>query len=110
MIYRAAITTYYSEDGWAGGKAPKEMRFAGKEFCINYVKKLLDKDGYLRKETIDVILLAFTGMELGEYTATREEYGYSVKTKNKELQFNFNGIQLNAKNPKFANKIAYVLY
>lgn len=46
-IYHAAITSEY-DDGYCGGKAPKEMRFAGKEFCINLIKDLLKKDGYIK--------------------------------------------------------------
>lgn len=45
-IYHEAITTKYGE-GYCGGKAPAEMRFAGKEFCIKLIKQLLKADGYL---------------------------------------------------------------
>ena len=48
-IYCEAITTEYSNDGYGGGKAPKEMRFAGKEFCIDYITSLLESDGYLNE-------------------------------------------------------------
>ena len=44
-IYHEAITTKYHEDA-CGGKAPKEMRFAGKNFCYNYLTKLFKEDGY----------------------------------------------------------------
>lgn len=48
-IYREAITTEYGE-GYCGGKAPSEMRFAGKKFCKEYIAELLKKDGYLTDE------------------------------------------------------------
>lgn len=45
VIYHEAITTLYHED-MCGGEAPKEMRFAGKEFCYKYLISLFKKDGY----------------------------------------------------------------
>lgn len=44
-IYHEAITTTYGKD-YAGGPAPTEMRFAGKEFCYNYLKRLFLNDGH----------------------------------------------------------------
>lgn len=44
-IYHEAITTTYGKD-YAGGPAPTEMRFAGKEFCYDYLKRLFLNDGY----------------------------------------------------------------
>lgn len=48
-IYKSAITTEYDE-GYCGGQAPKEMRFAGKDFCRNVIIDLLKKDGYYKEE------------------------------------------------------------
>lgn len=48
-IYHSAITYEY-DDGYCGAKAPKEMRFAGKKFCMNLIRDLLKKDGYLKEE------------------------------------------------------------
>lgn len=45
VVYREAISTLYLEDS-CGGDAPSEMRFAGKDFCIKYLKKLFKNDGY----------------------------------------------------------------
>lgn len=45
-IYYEAITTLYTGDS-VGGEAPKEMRFAGKEFCYKYLINLFKKDGYI---------------------------------------------------------------
>lgn len=44
-VYHEAITTKYHEDA-CGGPAPTEMRFAGKEFCYEYLMKLFRRDGY----------------------------------------------------------------
>lgn len=48
-IYHEAITTEYGP-GYSGGKAPSEMRFAGKKFCKEYITELLKKDGYMKDE------------------------------------------------------------
>lgn len=48
-IYDEAITTKYGE-GYCGGKAPIEMRFATKKFSMNLIRDLLKKDGYLKDE------------------------------------------------------------
>lgn len=44
-VYHEAITTEYGED-YCGGEAPTEMRFAGKDFCYKYLKRLFKRDGY----------------------------------------------------------------
>ena len=44
-IYHESITTTYGSD-YAGGPALTEMRFAGKEFCYDYLKRLFKNDGY----------------------------------------------------------------
>lgn len=44
-VYHEAITTMYYEDA-CGGQAPTEMRFAGKDFCYKYLKRLFKRDGY----------------------------------------------------------------
>ena len=44
-VYKSAMQNLYGP-GYAGyGKAPKEMRFAGREFCETRVEVLLKKDG-----------------------------------------------------------------
>lgn len=119
-IYHEAITTKYST-GMAGGKAPTEMRFAGRDFCRNYIIKLLKKDGYLnmntksakkpyihRQNSVTVKMVAFTGMNIGDFTAIKTQQGYVVITKtNKVLHFNDAGVQTDAKNPKFGNKLIF---
>lgn len=44
-VYHEAITTEYGED-YCGREAPTEMRFAGKDFCYKYLKRLFKRDGY----------------------------------------------------------------
>lgn len=44
MIYKCAMRSLYGPDIVFYGAAPKEMRFAGKEFCMNYINKLFAKD------------------------------------------------------------------
>lgn len=108
-IYHEGITTFFG-DGMCGGKAPAEMRFAGKGFCISYITKLLKKDGYLtapkEEKVIVVKMVAFTGMNIGEFNAVVTKQGYEVATKRTGvLYFDKKGTQTNAKNPKFGNKL-----
>lgn len=107
-IYHEGITTFFG-GGMCGGKAPAEMRFAGKDFCIGYITKLLKKDGYLttpKEEVILVKMVAFTGMNIGEFNAVVTKQGYEVATKRTGvLHFDKKGTQTDAKNPKFGNKL-----
>ena len=43
-IYDSALNNLYEPGCEWCGRAPKEMRFAGKEFMINRIKELLSKD------------------------------------------------------------------
>lgn len=121
LIYHEAITTLYTGDS-CGGEAPKEMRFAGKEFCYKYLIYLFKKDGYkpeipedikqvLKKTTtpkatakktkkaatpttVTVVLKAFTGMKIAIYTGTLKDSTITITTKNgKEMTFNLDGTQ-----------------
>ena len=122
-IYSEAMNTRY-EPGFCGGPAPKEMRFAGRKFCRNYLEELYKRDGlkYNKDEeepkktkkptkstTAKVELLAFTGMKISEFSAELKDGEYIVITaKGAELHFDTNGKQLNAKNPKFGNTIKFL--
>lgn len=122
-IYHSSITTQYTDDGYCGGKAPTEMRFAGRDFCRNYIIKLLKKDGYFKMtskpakktkrsavaaDNLIVTMVAFTGMNLGDFSAVKTNDGYAVTTKTgKTLHFDASGIQTDAKNPKFGNKLVF---
>lgn len=44
-IYASALNNLYGPGFARFGKAPREMRFAGEDFCRETIKKLLDKDG-----------------------------------------------------------------
>ena len=84
--------------------------------------KLLKKDGYytpvVAKKTkksaaasvdsILVTMVAFTGMNIGNFSAVKTGDGYAVTTKaGKTLHFDECGIQTDAKNPKFGNKLIF---
>lgn len=70
----------------------------------------------LAKNTVKVIYMTFTGMVIGKdtfgeavYEATVTKTGYTMETKRHGVQkFDKNGIQLECKNPKFANRIVLV--
>lgn len=44
MIYDCAITDLYGPGTMVSGAAPREMRFAGKKFCLEYIDKLFAND------------------------------------------------------------------
>lgn len=59
-----------------------------------------------KKKAILVKMVAFTGMNIGEFNAVVTKQGYEVATKRTGvLYFDKKGIQTNAKNPKFGNKL-----
>ena len=43
-IYESAMTDAYSPGHMSCGRAPKEMRFAGKEFCMKVINHLIETD------------------------------------------------------------------
>lgn len=128
-VYHEAITTLYTGDS-CGGEAPKEMRFAGKEFCYKYLISLFKKDGYTvtapeakpktkkattkkatkTQKTVQAILKAFTGMNIGTYTAEVTKSGYKITTKKGiVIEFNKDGTQkVDCKNPRFNNRLEIV--
>lgn len=44
VVYDCAMTDRYGAGAVFYGAAPKEMRFAGKDFCIEYINKLFAND------------------------------------------------------------------
>lgn len=44
LIYYQAMHDKYTEIGCYTGCAPKEMRFAGRQFCSDYIDKLFETD------------------------------------------------------------------
>ena len=98
----------------------KEMRAEAKEMGIKGYSRMSKEDlqkaintaksveaftESLETEEVEVVLKAFTGMLIGRYTAVYGNGTYTIATKNGYLKFDENGKQLEAKNPKFANKI-----
>ena len=45
IVYDGALNDYYGPGICQVGCAPREMRFAGKEFCLKYLDKLFAEDG-----------------------------------------------------------------
>jgi len=128
-IYESAMTNAYGAGSCRSGKAPKEMRFAGEEFCRTVVNQLVDNDEDVKeimetveannkeekemkkntketKNTVTVALKAFTGMVIGEYEAKKTAKGYSISLKNgKTMNFNNSFKQVGSKGNRFANTI-----
>ena len=44
IVYDAAMNDFYGPGLYLFGCAPREMRFAGNEFCKNYIDKLFAED------------------------------------------------------------------
>lgn len=118
-----------------GGEAPICMRFVGKAFVREQIAEMFRKDGYevpadlikvpekkpghsnfvdeervnLRKDEAEntVEVRAFTGMLIGTFEVVKEtSKTITVKTSKGNMKFDKNtGIQINANNPKFANRI-----
>lgn len=76
-----------------------------KEDLENAIYKLAEERN-LPEKFVTINLFAFTGMYIGTYTAEKYSDFYDVTTKDdKHLTFNLDGSQMNAKNPRYANKI-----
>lgn len=48
-IYEASMNNFYAPGLELSGKAPKEMRFAGKDFCTHVIEDLLDTDSDVKE-------------------------------------------------------------
>lgn len=48
-IYEASMNNFYAPGLEVSGKAPKEMRFAGKDFCTHVIEDLLDTDSDVKE-------------------------------------------------------------
>ena len=129
-----ATTHLYGEGMCSQKPAPAAMRFVGKRFLIDTLTILFQQDGYEvpacctkipekktkqgtkreYKDTPDsvgedeVVMRAFTGMLIGVFKIVKKTKTYiSVETaRGQSLKFDKKtGIQMDAKNPKFANRI-----
>lgn len=119
----------------SGGDAPICMKFAGKAFIREQLAKMFQADGYdvsedlvkvpakkqghsnlvdgerinLRKDEGErlVNVRAFTGMLIGTFKVEKEtKTTITVKTSKGKLKFDKEtGVQLDAANPKYANRI-----
>ena len=129
-----ATTHLYGEGMCSQKPAPAAMRFVGKRFLIDTLTILFQQDGYEvpacctkipekrtkqgtkreYKDTPDsvgedeVVMRAFTGMLIGVFKIVKKTKTYiAVETaRGQSLKFDKKtGIQMDAKNPKFANRI-----
>lgn len=129
-----ATTHLYGEGMCSQEPAPAAMRFVGKRFLIDTLTALFQQDGYEvpacctkipekktkqgtkreYKDTPDsvgedeVVMRAFTGMLIGVFKIVKKTKTYiAVETaRGQSLKFDKKtGIQMDAKNPKFANRI-----
>lgn len=132
-VMTEATTHLYGEGMCSNRPAPASMNFAGKRFLIDTLVKLFETDGYEvpaccrkvpeKKQTTgsrkynddpgevaedEVVMRAFTGMLIGVFKIAKQTKNQIVvKTATgKEMKFDRKtGIELNCKNPKFANRI-----
>lgn len=77
-------------------------KYNSKLECAKAARKATSKS---KPKEVRVVLKAFTGMTIGEFTATASDTLYYVTTKKGILVFDSSFVQINSKNPRFANKI-----
>ena len=134
QVYDGVMTDDFGEGYMGCNKSKTELRFAGKQFILNAIADLFRQDGYEVPEELtkiktsnkpsgdrknikgdinnvgedEVVIKAFTGMVIGVFKITkRTSKSITVKTSKGELKFDAQtGIQINANNPKFANRVA----
>ena len=131
-VLSEATTHLYGEGSCSHNPAPAAMQFAGKKFLINTLVYLFESNGYEVPEELkkapekkqgsnreykdtpdhvgedEVVMRAFTGMLIGVFQILKKTKTHIIiETANGDLlKFNKNtGVQENAKNPKFANRI-----
>lgn len=96
-VYSEAMTTLFRGGSATNGRAPKEMRFAGEEFCRSYVDKLFAEDSDAleiwgeedknmtknneREEAKAYILKNYTAKEMREHLKEAGFTGYSRANK-----------------------------
>lgn len=91
MVYDCAMDSDYRVAGCcSGGRAPKEMRFAGEEFCRNYIDKLFKEDPdvnevpWATEEEDTEMTKDYTEMTLKELKAEAKEQGIKGASKMKK--------------------------
>ena len=86
----------------------KLMKYEGIRNLAYCKTKFATKPGTTKSvgTTLTVNLKAFTEMYLGTYIATKTKNGYEIVLKNgKKMAFDKTGLQVDAKNPRYANRI-----
>lgn len=133
-VMEEATTHLYGKGMSSQSPAPAAMRFVGKQFLIDTLTVLFQQDGYevpdcctkipekktkqgTKREYNDdpgevaedeVVMRAFTGMLIGVFKIVKQTKTYvAVKTAKGDLmKFDKKtGLEMNAKNPRFANRI-----
>ena len=131
-VYSEATSHTYGVGSCSQKPAPAAMQFAGKQFIIDTLVVLFTTNGYevpehltkvpekkqgakrVYKDTPDhvgedeVVMRAFTGMLIGVFKVVKKTKTYiQVELANgTSLKFNKStGVQVDAPNPKFANRI-----
>lgn len=134
-VYDEVMSCFFDIGFCDSKGAPVCMKFAGKTFVREQIAKLFREDGYevsdeliavpakkqrhsnfvdgervnLRNDEAEktVKVLAFTGMLIGTFEVKKETETYlAVKAAKGWLKFDkTTGVQLNAANPKYANRI-----
>lgn len=91
IVYDAAMDADYRTPGCcASGRSPKEMRFAGEEFCRKYVNKLFAEDPdvnevpWATEEEDTEMTKDYTEMTLKELKAEAKEQGIKGASKMKK--------------------------
>lgn len=134
QVYDGVMTDDFG-DGYMGcNKSKTELRFAGKQFILDTIAAMFRRDGYEVPDELtkiktsskpsgerknikgditnvgedEVLVKAFTGMVIGVFKVYKKtSKSITVKTAKGELKFDAQtGLQINANNAKFANRIA----
>lgn len=131
-VYDEVMSCTFDEGLYDTKGAPIAMRFAGKQFILDYIAKLFREDGYEVPAELtkvpekksgakrgyndvttcgdeEVIVRAFTGMLIGVFAISEQnDDTISVKTVDGKRTMTFSrktGIEINAKKSQFANRI-----
>lgn len=80
-LYEEALNNLYAPGMCASGRAPKEMRFAGEEFCRKYIDKLWDKDEDIKELQSIGKMLPDTKISSKDKEKVKAESKFSFKEK-----------------------------
>ena len=86
-IYDEALNSLYMPGMCASGRAPKEMRFAGENFCRGYIDKLWDKDEDIKElQSIGKMLPQSKSTKTTSKIKVKESAGKNFTSKGKSLE------------------------